>query len=148
MTNGVVLRFAMGIDWRGWPKAAMLGSLDHLTRELIVPTSPTKRSSDFIAHLGQPDALYGPTPGRQAKPVVRVEDNGPIHVAAEDLTRERMVVSLAKSRSSAQCTAAAVSSHTSHHQFVPVHQAEPKPDVTSFSAAMVVCCDEVTTSMK
>ena len=33
-------------------KIAMLGSLDHVTRQLIVHTSPTKRSSDFIAHPG------------------------------------------------------------------------------------------------
>jgi len=62
-------------------KVAILGSLDHITRELIVHTSPTKRSSDFIAHLEQLDALYGPQPGRQAKPVVLVEDNGPIHTS-------------------------------------------------------------------
>jgi transposase len=60
-------------------KIAMLGSLDHVTRQLIVHTSPTKRSSDFIAHLEQLDHLYAPQPGRQAKPVVLVEDNGPIH---------------------------------------------------------------------
>ena len=41
----------------------MLGSLDHVTRQLIVHTSPTKRSSDFIAHLEQLDRLYGPKPG-------------------------------------------------------------------------------------
>ena len=40
-------------------KVAMLGSLDHLTRQLIVHTSPTKRSSDFIVHLEQLDRLYG-----------------------------------------------------------------------------------------
>ena len=62
-------------------KVAMLGSLNHVTRELIVHTSPTKRSSDFVAHLGQLDALYGPMPGRASKPVVLVEDNGPIHVS-------------------------------------------------------------------
>ena len=62
-------------------KVAMLGSLDHVTRQLIVHTSPTKRSSDFIAHLEQLDRLFGPQPGRQAKPVVLVEDNGPIHVS-------------------------------------------------------------------
>jgi hypothetical protein len=32
-------------------KIAMLGSLNHVTHELIVHTSPTKRSSDFVAHL-------------------------------------------------------------------------------------------------
>ena len=57
-------------------KVAMLGSLDHVTRQLIVHTSPTKRSSDFIAHLEQLDRLFAPQPGRQAKPVVLVEDNG------------------------------------------------------------------------
>lgn len=66
-------------------KVAILGSLDHVTRELIVHTSPTKRSSDFIAHLEQLDALYGPQPGRQAKPVVLVEDNGPIHTSKRSL---------------------------------------------------------------
>ena len=62
-------------------KVAMLGSLDHVTRQLIVHTSPTKRSSDFIAHLEQLDRLFGPQPGRQAKPVVLVEDDGPIHTS-------------------------------------------------------------------
>ena len=57
-------------------KVAMLGSLDHVTRQLIVHTSLTKRTSDFIAHLEQLDRLFGPQPGRQAKPVVLVEDNG------------------------------------------------------------------------
>jgi DDE superfamily endonuclease len=60
-------------------KVAMLGSLDHLTRQLIVHASPTKRSSDFVAHLEQLDRLDGPKPGQPAKPVVLVEDNGPIH---------------------------------------------------------------------
>jgi transposase len=62
-------------------KVAMLGSLDHVTRQLIVHTSPTKRSTDFVAHLEQLDRLYGPMPGRRVKPVVLVEDNGPIHVS-------------------------------------------------------------------
>jgi transposase len=66
-------------------KVALIGSLDHLTRQLIVHTSPTKRSSDFIAHLEQLDRLYGPKPGRTPKPVVLVEDNGPIHVSKASL---------------------------------------------------------------
>ena len=66
-------------------KVAILGSLDPLTRRLIVHTSPTKRSSDFIAHLEQIDHLYGPQPGRQTKPVVLVEDNGPIHTSKRSL---------------------------------------------------------------
>jgi transposase len=62
-------------------KVAIIGSLDHATRRLIVQTSPTKRSTDFIAHLEQIDRLYGPQPGQPLKPVVLVEDNGPIHVS-------------------------------------------------------------------
>jgi hypothetical protein len=46
-----------------------------------VHTSPTKRSSDFVAHLEQLDRLYGPKPGQPIKPVVLVEDNGPIHTS-------------------------------------------------------------------
>jgi len=60
---------------------ALVGSLEHATRRLIVHTSRTKRSSDFIAHLEQLDRLHGPKPGRTIKPVVLVEDNGPIHVS-------------------------------------------------------------------
>jgi hypothetical protein len=39
-------------------KIAMLGSLDHATHQLIVHTSPIKRSTDFIAHLEQLDRLF------------------------------------------------------------------------------------------
>ena len=66
-------------------KIAILGSLDPLARRLIVHTSPTKRSSDFVDHLEQIDHLYGPQPGRQMKPVVLVEDNGPIHTSKRSL---------------------------------------------------------------
>ena len=63
-------------------KVAMLGSLDWRARQLIVHTSGTKRSIDFIAHLEQLDRLYGPHPGAPAeRPVVLVLDNGPIHVS-------------------------------------------------------------------
>ena len=62
-------------------RVAMLGSFDHVTRQLVVHTSPTKRSSDFVAHLEQLDRLYGPKPGQPTKPVVLVEDNGPIHTS-------------------------------------------------------------------
>jgi transposase len=66
-------------------KVALICSLDHVTRQLVVHTSPTKRSNDFIAHLEQLDRLYGPKPGRAPKPVVLVEDNGPIHVSKASL---------------------------------------------------------------
>lgn len=62
-------------------KVAILGSFDHKRRQLIVHTSKTKRSSDFVAHLENLDHLYGPKPGQPAKPVVLVEDNGPIHTS-------------------------------------------------------------------
>jgi transposase len=62
-------------------KRAMIGALDCAARKLIVNTSATKRSSDFIAFLGRLDAIYGPCPARQNKPVVLVLDNGPIHTS-------------------------------------------------------------------
>ena len=62
-------------------KIAMMGSLDYARRRLIVTTSRTKRSANFIAHLQTLDPLYGPKLGAPAKPVVLVPDNGPIHVS-------------------------------------------------------------------
>jgi hypothetical protein len=62
-------------------KVAMMGALDHAARHLIVHTSQTTRSADFIALLQRLDGLYGPRPGRPIKPVVIVLDNGPIHVS-------------------------------------------------------------------
>ena len=44
----------------------MMGSLDYARRKLIVTTSPTKRSADFIDHLRLLDHLYGPKPGAPA----------------------------------------------------------------------------------
>lgn len=62
-------------------KRAMLGVLDFAARRMIVNTSTTKRSRDFIALLGRLDAIYGPCPGRPQKPVILVLDNGPIHTS-------------------------------------------------------------------
>ena len=62
-------------------KVAMMGALDHATRRLVVHTSKTKRSADFIALLERLDGRYGPRPGLPIKPVVIVLDNGPIHVS-------------------------------------------------------------------
>ena len=59
----------------------MLGSFDHATRQLIVHTSPTKRSSDFVAHVEQLDQFYGPKRGQFIKPVILVLDNGAIHTS-------------------------------------------------------------------
>lgn len=59
----------------------MMGALDWLGRRLIVTTSRSKRSTDFIALLQTLDFLYGPKPGIPGKPVVIVLDNGPIHTS-------------------------------------------------------------------
>ncbi len=62
-------------------KVAIMGALDHAARRLVVHTSRTKRSADFIALLETLDSLYGPRPGVRIKPVVIVLDNGPIHAS-------------------------------------------------------------------
>lgn len=62
-------------------KVAIMGVLDAAARDLIVHTSTTKRSTDFIALLALLDSRYGPQPGRTARPVVLVLDNGPIHTS-------------------------------------------------------------------
>jgi transposase len=67
-------------------KIAMMGSLDYARRKLIVTTSRTKRSADFIEHLQALDRLYGPKPGAPTKPIVLVLDNGPIHVSKASRT--------------------------------------------------------------
>ena len=62
-------------------KVAMIGALDFATRELIVETSHSKRSSDVIGLIERLDGLYGPKPGEQRKPVRIVLDNGPVHTS-------------------------------------------------------------------
>ena len=63
-------------------KVALLGVLDWKYRDLVVHTSRTKRSADFITLLGELDRRYGPNPGREAqRPVVLGLDNGPIHTS-------------------------------------------------------------------
>ena len=62
-------------------KVAMMGALDAATRELVVSTSPTKVSADFIGLLRRLDWRYGPKPGCDRLPVVLVLDNGPVHTS-------------------------------------------------------------------
>jgi len=62
-------------------KRALLGALDHVRGELVVLTSATKRSGDFVARLRRLDRDYAPRPGRTSRPVVLVLDNGPIHTS-------------------------------------------------------------------
>jgi transposase len=58
-------------------KRAMLGAFDPVHRRLLVHTSPTKRSTDFVALLDQLGAAYGTA--ERTRPLVAVLDNGPIH---------------------------------------------------------------------
>jgi hypothetical protein len=62
-------------------KVAMLGVLDWARRDLIVQTSQSKRSSDFITLLEEVDRRFGPKLGVALKPVVLTLDNGPIHTS-------------------------------------------------------------------
>ena len=60
-------------------KVAMIGALDFADKDLIVTTSRTKRSADFIALLRRLDERCAPRPNQKATPVVLVIDNGSIH---------------------------------------------------------------------
>lgn len=62
-------------------KVALLGVLDWTRHELVVCTSRTKRSTDFIALLEELDRRFGPKPGVPFKPTVLTLDNGPIHTS-------------------------------------------------------------------
>ena len=60
-------------------KRAMLGAVDPLRRHLLVHTSPTKRSTDFVDLLDQLGAVYGTS--ERTRPLIAVLDNGPIHTS-------------------------------------------------------------------
>src|SRR5215212_4755793 len=60
-------------------RRAMLGAFDPLRRRLLVHTSATKRSTDFVALLDRLGAAYGTA--ERARPLVAVLDNGPIHTS-------------------------------------------------------------------
>lgn len=62
-------------------KRAILGVLDAASNEVIVVTSATKRSADFITLLEALDRRHAPRPGATMKPTVIVLDNGPIHTS-------------------------------------------------------------------
>ncbi len=62
-------------------RRAMIGAFDFRRRKMMVTTSATKRSADFIALLERIDRDYGPKPGRPFTPLVMVLDNGPIHTS-------------------------------------------------------------------
>jgi transposase len=58
-------------------KQAMLGAFDPVSRRLLVHTSPSKRSIDFVDLLDKLGAAYGTA--ERIRPLVAVLDNGPIH---------------------------------------------------------------------
>ena len=60
-------------------KRAMLGAFDPVRRQLLVHTSATKRSTDFVALLDRLGAAHGTA--ERARPLVAVLDNGPIHTS-------------------------------------------------------------------
>jgi transposase len=60
-------------------KQAMPGAFDPVRRRLLVHTSATKRSTDFVALLDQLGTAYGTT--NRARPLIAVLDNGPIHTS-------------------------------------------------------------------
>src|SRR5215217_3478287 len=60
-------------------KRAMLGAFDPVRQRLLVHTSATKRSTDFVDLLDQLGAAHGTT--ERARPLVVVLDNGPIHTS-------------------------------------------------------------------
>lgn len=62
-------------------KVAILGTRNAVTGELVIHTSSSKRSSDFIALLECLDQRYAPRPDRPSRPVVLVLDNGPVHTS-------------------------------------------------------------------
>jgi hypothetical protein len=62
-------------------KVAILGVREALLGELVIHTSATKRSTDFIALLQRVDLFYGPDTCVAPIPVVLVLDNGPIHTS-------------------------------------------------------------------
>ena len=62
-------------------RRALLGALDAATGHLIVATSASKRSADFIGLLERLDRELAPPAGALVKPTVLVLDNGPIHTS-------------------------------------------------------------------
>ena len=67
----------MHLSPRPGEKAGDAGAFDPLRRRLLVYTSATKRSTDFVALLDQLGAVY--STAERARPLVAVLDNGPIH---------------------------------------------------------------------
>ena len=60
-------------------RRAMLGALDPIRVQLLVRTSATRRSTDFIRLLDDLDATYGGA--TRTRPLVAVMDNGSIHTS-------------------------------------------------------------------
>ncbi len=65
-------------------KVALIGSLDHVTRQLIVPRARPS-AAPTSSPISSSSTALRPQAGRAPKPVVLVEDNGPIHVSKASL---------------------------------------------------------------
>ena len=65
-------------------KIALLGTWDPIRRDLLVHTSLTKRSDDFIALLDRIGIAYEAE--HRTKPLVLVMDNGSIHTSKKTTT--------------------------------------------------------------
>jgi hypothetical protein len=57
----------------------MLGAFDPIHRRLVVRTSASKRSTDFVDRLDDLGPAWGTR--ERLKPLVIVMDNGPIHTS-------------------------------------------------------------------
>ena len=60
-------------------RRAMLGAFDPVRLQLLVRTSTTKRSTDFVDLLDDLASAYGRS--ERTRPLVVVMDNGPIHTS-------------------------------------------------------------------
>ena len=60
-------------------KRAMLGAFDPVRRRLLVHTSPTKRSTDFVVLLDQLGTAYGTA--ERTRRLIAVHENGRIHTS-------------------------------------------------------------------
>jgi hypothetical protein len=86
--RGLDLRIPPHAERRGGPRLeapgqakrrAMLGAFDPIRVELLVHTSASKCSTDFVDLLNALEASYGGA--TRTRPLVAVMDNGPIHTS-------------------------------------------------------------------
>ena len=86
----------------GMKKVAMPGLLDHVTRQLIVQTASPGAAAISSPIWSNSTVFLQSQPGRQAKPVVLVEDNGPIDTSKRSLAARGRPRTLAHRRVAAE----------------------------------------------